>query len=275
MFPTDADYCETFGHDLITGGVVSPEKYRANNPAGRAILKPAKYVPPTEEPDKQYPFFLTTGRLVHHFHTRTKTGRAENCRLPRLMHSFRLRRRMPRNCVSKTGDWVRITSRRGSIEAQAAIGDIEPGHVFVPFHFGYWDNPDRARAANELTLFEWDAGQQATALQVCRGEAEESFEAIPCRNPRQWTCIQKIIRLRRWRVLAEQASELAKDVISGVEKAIKPERAHLADYIGLLDESEKRLVKGFEQVRKTHPDEPDIDAFASCLPAGPSKRNRC
>ena len=27
----------------------------------------------------------------------------------------------------------------------------------MPFHFGYWDNPDRARAANELTLFEWDA----------------------------------------------------------------------------------------------------------------------
>jgi hypothetical protein len=43
LFPTDADYCETFGHDLMTGGVVSPEKYRANNPSGRAILKPAKY----------------------------------------------------------------------------------------------------------------------------------------------------------------------------------------------------------------------------------------
>jgi hypothetical protein len=41
LFPTDADYCETFGHDLMTGGVVSPEKYRANNPSGRAILKPA------------------------------------------------------------------------------------------------------------------------------------------------------------------------------------------------------------------------------------------
>ena len=42
VFPTDAAYCETFGHDLITGGVISPQKYRANNPSGRAILKPAK-----------------------------------------------------------------------------------------------------------------------------------------------------------------------------------------------------------------------------------------
>ena len=157
VFPTDAAYCETFGHDLITGGVVSPEKYRANNPGGRAILKPAKYVPPTEEPDKQYPFFLTTGRLVHHFHTRTKTGRAEKLQAASLDAFVQIAPEDATHLRLRDGDWVRITSRRGSIEVQAAIGDIEPGHVFVPFHFGYWDNPDRARAANELTLFEWDA----------------------------------------------------------------------------------------------------------------------
>jgi len=71
--------------------------------------------------------------------------------------------------------------------------------------------------------------------------------------------------------LAEQAGELAKGVIAGVEKKIKPERAHIADYIGLLDESEKRLVKGFEQVRKTHPDEPDVDALCKLF-AGWSKQ---
>src|SRR5947209_947679 len=75
-FPSDAAYCESFGHDLTTGGVVSPEKYRANNPAGRAMLKPAEYVPPSEEPDEKFPYLLTTGRFVQHFHTRTKTARA-------------------------------------------------------------------------------------------------------------------------------------------------------------------------------------------------------
>jgi ferredoxin-nitrate reductase len=40
-----------------------------------------------------------------------------------------------------------------------------------------------------------------------------------------------------------------------------PKRSHLADYIGLLDESEKRLVKAFDQVRKTHPDEPDVGSL--------------
>ena len=33
---------------------------------------------------------------------------------------------------------------------------IEPGLVFIPFHYGYWDDPDRSRAANELTITEWD-----------------------------------------------------------------------------------------------------------------------
>jgi ferredoxin-nitrate reductase len=47
-------------------------------------------------------------------------------------------------------------------------------------------------------------------------------------------------------------------VITSIEQKIKPERSHIADYVGLLDESEKRLVKAFEQVRSTHPDEPDI-----------------
>ena len=50
--------------------------------------------------------------------------------------------------------------------------------------------------------------------------------------------------------LAEEANELTKGFISGVEKAIKPQRAHLADYIGLLDESEKRLVGGSSRFEK-------------------------
>ncbi len=44
---------------------------------GRAVLKPADYVPPFEQPDDDYPFWLTTGRIVYHWHTRTKTGRAQ------------------------------------------------------------------------------------------------------------------------------------------------------------------------------------------------------
>ena len=47
-------------------------------------------------------------------------------------------------------------SRRSKAQAPARIGDILPGHVFMPFHFGYWDEPNRPRSANELTITEWD-----------------------------------------------------------------------------------------------------------------------
>ena len=57
------------------------------------------------------------------------------------------------------GDMVEVETRRGQLRAPAKVGDIIPGHVFVPFHYGYWDHDREAegpRAANELTITAWD-----------------------------------------------------------------------------------------------------------------------
>ncbi len=51
---------------------------------------------------------------------------------------------------------MELRSRRGMIQGQAEVGGIKKGHVFIPFHYGYWDDPGRPRAANELTLTEYD-----------------------------------------------------------------------------------------------------------------------
>ena len=77
VFPTDPDYCESYGHDLLTGATVGAAAFRAQAPGGRAILKAAPSTRrPHEEPDEDYPLRYTTGRTAYHFHTRTKTGRA-------------------------------------------------------------------------------------------------------------------------------------------------------------------------------------------------------
>ena len=76
VFPTAFELCESYGHDLATGGLTEPVRYRANDPGGRAFLKAASFLPPHETPDEAYPFWLSTGRRVFHFHTRTKTGRS-------------------------------------------------------------------------------------------------------------------------------------------------------------------------------------------------------
>jgi anaerobic selenocysteine-containing dehydrogenase len=65
-FPTHPEYCESYGHDLISGAENEPDEYRAHDPAGRAFLKAAEYVPSPEQPSDDYPFLLNTGRTVYH-----------------------------------------------------------------------------------------------------------------------------------------------------------------------------------------------------------------
>lgn len=155
-FNTAADVCESFGHDLMTGASYAHDEYAAHDPAGRARLKAVDFQPPHEMPDDEYPLMLTTGRLVYHFHTRTKTGRSKRLNAAAPDAYIQLSVEDARTYGIMEGDWVEMKSRRGTVVERAMVGGAEPGMVFVPFHYGYWDAPDRPRAANELTLFEWD-----------------------------------------------------------------------------------------------------------------------
>jgi ferredoxin-nitrate reductase len=162
VFSTDPDYAETFGQELGTGAPNSAEEYRAMMPGGRAILHAAAYEPSPEVPTEERPMQLTTGRTVYHFHTRTRTGRAPelNAAAPEVW--VELSAPDAERLGVTAGDTVRVESARGEVEGPARITDIRPGAVFVPFHYGYWDegsaapNDARPRAANEMTITAWD-----------------------------------------------------------------------------------------------------------------------
>ena len=156
-FNTSSDYCETYGHDLTTGAAIPPEEYKANDPKGKAFLRATDYEPPHEEPDGEYPLWLTTGRVVYHFHTRTKTARSKELHNAAPDGFVQISTEDAVKYGIASGDMIEVVSRRGRVIEPAQIGDIEPGLVFIPFHYGYWDNSNRPRAANELTITEWDA----------------------------------------------------------------------------------------------------------------------
>jgi anaerobic selenocysteine-containing dehydrogenase len=161
VFSTDPAYCESFGHDLLTGATVGPTPYKASVEPGKAWLKALDYTPPHEEPDGDYPFRYTTGRTVYHFHTRTKTGRSKPLNDAAPGPWLEVSAEDAGKLGISEGDMVRVTSRRGTLKLPVRVGGIRPGSVFAPFHYGYWDTkgPDdggRPRAANELTLTEWD-----------------------------------------------------------------------------------------------------------------------
>jgi anaerobic selenocysteine-containing dehydrogenase len=157
-FATGVNECESYGHDLSTGATNEKDEYAAHDPRGRAMLKAADYSEPHEFPDEDYPFLLTTGRSVYHFHTRTKTGRTRQLRDAAPSMWVELSTADAAGMDLQEGDVVRVESRRGYIEAPVVISGSRDGLVFAPFHFGGWDRPDGAEptAANELTITEWD-----------------------------------------------------------------------------------------------------------------------
>jgi len=174
-FNTDSDYTETFGEDLATGAAKTEEQHRAMHPAGRAFLHALPYQAAPEMPDDEYPLELTTGRTIYHFHTRSKTGRVPELNAAAPDAWVELNPQDAAELGIADGELVRVESRRGRVEAPARLGEIRRGTIFVPFHYGDWDNPrDELRAANELTLTAWDPVSRQPAFKLAAARAEKA-----------------------------------------------------------------------------------------------------
>jgi anaerobic selenocysteine-containing dehydrogenase len=162
VFWSAPDVCEDYGRDLVTGAPYEADQYRALNPDAKAVLRAAEYLPPHEPPDDKHPFVLITGRTVFHFHTRTKTGRTPELQAAAPEVWVECSQDDARRLGLTHGDLAEVTTPRGAVRARVRITGIRDGVVFLPFHYGYWDTPggsrpaDGGRAANELTVTDWD-----------------------------------------------------------------------------------------------------------------------
>lgn len=161
-----------------TGGDFAQAYGPFNDSNGRARLWPVEYQPPPEIPDAEYPFWLNTGRVIEHFHTRTKTKR-----VPELHYAARdgfveINPEDAKKLGITGGQKVRVVSRRGWIAVRAVVKDtVGPGQVFVPFHFGDLDPGEDhlKQAANHLTLGQVDPVSRQPMFKVaaCRIEKVE------------------------------------------------------------------------------------------------------
>lgn len=106
------------------------------------------YVPPPEMPDAEYPLWLDTGRVLEHWHTGTMTRRVPQLKRAMPAAYVEVSREDASAIGVKTGDKVRLETRRGTLELTAWIdgrGKCPKGHVFVPFF-------DETKLINRLTL---------------------------------------------------------------------------------------------------------------------------
>ena len=153
------------------------------NPDGRAIILPAGYLPPHELPGGEYPFVYTNGRTVYHFHTRTKTARASQLQNAAPDAWVEINPSDAEGLGVKEGDTVRVETPRGTLEAKARISGIREGVVFVPFHYGYFDEPEgdspngHPRAANELTITDWDPVSKQPIFKVAAARVSKVADA--------------------------------------------------------------------------------------------------
>lgn len=110
--------------------------YRDRFSRGLGRFYPVDWIPPAELSDPDYPFLLSTGRMLYHYHTATMTRRsgALNSFAPDAYAEIQpddLRR-----LGGRDGSLLRVESRRGSIEIPArSSGRVAPGEIFIPFHF--------------------------------------------------------------------------------------------------------------------------------------------
>lgn len=133
---------------------------------GLGLFSAIDHIPPAELPDNDYPMVLNTGRVIYHWHGGEMTRRAQGLLE---IYSEALIEVNPEDAIRiglNGHQHVRVTSRRGSIEARAWVTDRVPeGMVYANFHFP--ESP-----ANELTIAALDPISKIPEYKVCAVKVE-------------------------------------------------------------------------------------------------------
>ncbi len=105
-------------------------------PDGKAKLIALPFVDDNERPNKDYPFWLNSGRVVEHFHTRTRTGKVGNANKFSPTPFMEMNPQAAEKLGIEHGSYVKVSSIRGdAIVMVQCTQRIAPDAVFIPFHF--------------------------------------------------------------------------------------------------------------------------------------------
>jgi formate dehydrogenase major subunit/formate dehydrogenase alpha subunit len=135
---------------------------------GLGKFAPIDHIPPAEMPDDEYPMVLSTGRVLYHWHGGEMTRRAKGLLE---IYSEPLIELNPDDALHlgiNGHKRLRVSSRRGSIEAEAWITDrVPPGMVYANFHFPQ-------ASVNELTIAALDPVAKIPEYKVCAVKVERA-----------------------------------------------------------------------------------------------------
>lgn len=133
---------------------------------GKGKFVPTTHIPPAEVPSLDYPFLLSTGRVLYHWHGGEMTRRSKGLLEVYDRPLIEIHPEDADHLHVREGGSVRVSSRRGSIEAEAWVTDrVPPGVVFSNFHF-----PEAG--ANTLTIAALDPIAKIPEFKACAVKVE-------------------------------------------------------------------------------------------------------
>jgi formate dehydrogenase major subunit len=134
---------------------------------GLGRFVPVDWTPPAEIPDQEYPFVLSTGRRLYHYHTRTQTGRIKGLNEILSEETADLSPVDAGALGIVNGERVRVKSRRGEVIVKARLtNQVPPGMVWMAFHF-------REGNANWLTNPVFDPVSLTAEYKACAVKVEK------------------------------------------------------------------------------------------------------
>lgn len=148
----------------------TPYLFSESFPRGRGKFHPLEFVPSVELPDDEYPFILSTGRVLEHWHGGTLT---RHSKLDDLYPEARVELHPADAALIDIhdGQAVRVSSRRGVVALRASVTEkTRVGVVFIPFHFA-------EAAANLLTIDALDPQAKIPEYKACAVKIERVSEA--------------------------------------------------------------------------------------------------
>ena len=154
----------TAGPDIPGRDVVFEDGFP--RPGGFAKLVATKLQPPNEVPDLEYPFILSTGRQLEHWHTGSMTRRSKVLDALEPSAIAQLSRGTIEKLGIEPGDMVKVITRRGEVELASRQDDAVPdGVVFIPFAYV-------EAAANLLTNPALDPFGKIPEFKFCAAKVE-------------------------------------------------------------------------------------------------------
>jgi len=158
------------GHDPYVKKAEGVHFYKAKGYGERAAFWLRPYHPPAEVPDTEYPFWLTTGRILEHWHTGSMTRRVAQLHQAMPEAYAELNRADAQEMSLKKGDRVKLVSRRGELVLPVEVdgrGQPPRGTVFVPFF-------DESKLVNVLTLDAMDNISKQPDFKKCAIRLEKA-----------------------------------------------------------------------------------------------------